>query len=82
VRKAALLGLLSITQRRRRGKLSDTNVIAILDPSWLAWLRLKSKGQFADLHGYKKDSSSLKQPLAGRSDGAGSGFVPERRSTA
>jgi hypothetical protein len=62
LRQAARLGLLSVTQRRRRGKLSDTNIIEILDASWLAWMRLRSKGQFADHHANKKESSLTKTP--------------------
>jgi hypothetical protein len=76
IRLAANLGLLSVTQRRRRGRLSDTNIVEIIDRSWTAWLKLRSKGQKYDPPGYKNSNSGRFRPspapkgLFERSEGA------------
>jgi hypothetical protein len=56
VREAAALGLISVTQRRRRGRLSDTNIIRVVDPGWLSWLKLNPKGQIFDHHAHKNSN--------------------------
>ena len=42
-RQARRLGLLTVTERRRRGAKSDTNVIEVIDPAWLAWLKMQGR---------------------------------------
>lgn len=44
MRQAVRLGFLTVTERRRRGRPSDTNVVAIVDAAWRAWLRLGAGG--------------------------------------
>jgi len=39
-REAARLALIRVTERRRRGQRSDTNVIEIAAPEWLSWLKI------------------------------------------
>lgn len=41
LRHARALGLVSVTERRRRGHASDTNIVAIVSVEWLSWLRMK-----------------------------------------
>ena len=38
------LGLVTVTERRRRGAKSLTNVIEIVSAEWAAWLKLGAKG--------------------------------------
>lgn len=53
LRLARSLGLLSVTERRRRGQKSDTNRVAILSPEWRAWLRLRGdRVHFGEHHEY------------------------------
>ena len=40
IRRAAMLGLIRIEERPRAGRRSDTNVVTIISPEWLAWLKL------------------------------------------
>ncbi len=40
VREATRLGLLRVTERRIPGRKSLSNVVEVIDPSWLAWLRI------------------------------------------
>ena len=40
VRAALAIGALARQERRRRGRKSDTNILAITDAGWRAWLRL------------------------------------------
>lgn len=40
LRRAQDLGLVSVQERRHRGWRSDSNVIRIVSPEWLSWLRL------------------------------------------
>lgn len=42
LRHARRLGLIAVTERRRRGQRSETNMVEILAPEWRAWLRLGS----------------------------------------
>jgi hypothetical protein len=39
LREARRLGLVTVTERRRRGLPSLSNVVRVIDGSWLAWLR-------------------------------------------
>lgn len=41
--KAERAGLITVTERPRRGGLHDTNVIAIIDADWLAWIEKGKK---------------------------------------
>lgn len=58
IRLARRLGLLSVTERRRRGEKSDTNVVVIASQDWRAWLRLH-RVQKIGHHEY----SNTKQPV-------------------
>jgi hypothetical protein len=40
LRQAQALGLVTVQERRHRATRSDSNVIRIVSPEWLAWLRL------------------------------------------
>jgi hypothetical protein len=40
VRRAAALGLLTVTERRITGWRNDTNLVRIVSPEWRTWLRL------------------------------------------
>jgi hypothetical protein len=40
IRLGRLLGLLQVTERRRRGQNSETNLIHIISAEWLTWLRI------------------------------------------
>ncbi|MCJ2017560.1 helix-turn-helix domain-containing protein [Methylobacterium sp. E-065] len=44
IREARQLGLLSVEERQITGFRNDTNVIRIISPEWLAWIRLARKG--------------------------------------
>ncbi|MFG5121784.1 helix-turn-helix domain-containing protein [Methylorubrum sp. POS3] len=43
LREAAKLGLLTVEERRLTGWRSDTNIVRIILPEWLSWLRLTRK---------------------------------------
>ena len=47
IREAARLGLLTVEERQITGFRNDTNVLRIVSPEWLAWLRLTRKGNTA-----------------------------------
>ncbi|MCJ2099019.1 helix-turn-helix domain-containing protein [Methylobacterium sp. E-046] len=44
VREARQLGLLTVEERQITGFRNDTNVLRIISPEWLAWVRLARKG--------------------------------------
>ena len=44
IREARQLGLLTVEERQITGFRNDTNVIRIISPDWLAWIRLARKG--------------------------------------
>ena len=44
MREARKLGLLTVEERRLTGFRNDTNVVRIVSPEWVAWLRLARKG--------------------------------------
>ncbi len=44
IREARQLGLLTVEERQVTGFRNDTNVIRIISPEWLAWIRLARKG--------------------------------------
>ncbi len=67
MKAAAALGIIVLTERRRRGAPSLTNVVQIADGSWRAWLRLKG-GEGAEKCGprntkYSKTVESVERPL-------------------
>lgn len=43
IREAVKLGLLTVEERRLTGWRSDTNIVRIVSPEWLSWLRLTRK---------------------------------------
>ena len=47
IREAARLGLLTVEERQITGFRNDTNVLRIVSPEWMAWLRLARKGNTA-----------------------------------
>ena len=47
IREAARLGLLTVEERQITGFRNDTNIVRIVSPEWLAWLRLARKGNAA-----------------------------------
>ncbi|MCJ2061765.1 helix-turn-helix domain-containing protein [Methylobacterium sp. J-088] len=44
IREARQFGLLSVEERQITGFRNDTNVVRIISPEWLAWIRLARKG--------------------------------------
>lgn len=44
IREARKFGLLTVEERRLTGFRNDTNVVRIVSPEWMAWLRLARKG--------------------------------------
>ncbi|MCJ2065464.1 helix-turn-helix domain-containing protein [Methylobacterium sp. J-088] len=44
IREARQFGLLSVEERQITGFRNDTNVVRIISPEWLAWIRLTRKG--------------------------------------
>lgn len=64
LRLARRLGLLSVTERRRRGQKSDTNRVAILSPEWRAWLRLRGdRVQRNEHHEYTCSNTVIRAAL-------------------
>jgi len=69
IRQAARLGLVTVQERRRKGRKNDTNVIRIVSKEWTLWLARggRSNGPKADLLiGFKKanptDSTDKTKP--------------------
>lgn len=44
IREARRLGLLTVEERRVAGRRSRTNIVRVVSPEWVAWLRLARKG--------------------------------------
>ena len=44
IREARRLGLVTVEERQLTGFRNDTNVLRIISPEWLAWIRLARKG--------------------------------------
>ena len=44
IREAVRLGLVTVEERRITGFRNDTNIVRIVSPEWIAWLRLARKG--------------------------------------
>lgn len=44
IREARKLGLLTVEERRLTGFRNETNVLRIISPEWMSWLRLARKG--------------------------------------
>lgn len=42
IRQARLLGLVRVTERRQNRRFNLSNVVEIISPEWLAWLRLSA----------------------------------------
>ena len=49
IREARQLGLLTVEERQITGFRNDTNVLRIISPEWLAWIRLARKGRHGSL---------------------------------
>ncbi|CAX25969.1 protein of unknown function, putative TonB box, N-terminal [Methylorubrum extorquens DM4] len=43
IREAAKLGLLTVEERQITGWRHDTNIVRLISPEWLSWLRLTRK---------------------------------------
>jgi hypothetical protein len=55
LRQARSLGLIAVTERRRAGQRSDTNIIEVVSGEWSSWLKLKGgRVQKAEHHEYKQ----------------------------
>lgn len=50
LRRARQLGLLSIVERRHRGRASDTNVISVTSREWATWLRIGGRVRKDERH--------------------------------
>lgn len=63
IRTAARLGFIRVTHRPRRGQKSLPNIVEVVSPEWLTWIRrgpgrLVDRGQKFDLHEYKNQRFS------------------------
>jgi len=69
LREAQRLRLVSVTERPRPGRRSDTNLIAVVSSEWQTWLRLgRDRGQKPETHGiHKLDSGEITADRHGRS---------------
>ena len=47
IRQARLLGLLTVKERQITGFRNDTNIVRIVSPEWIGWLKLARKGYAA-----------------------------------
>jgi AraC-like DNA-binding protein len=45
LKEAHGLGMIRIEERRLTGWRNDANVVTIVDPAWLAWLRMRRRGE-------------------------------------
>jgi hypothetical protein len=61
LREARRLGMVTITERRRRGQRSLTNVIHIISREWRDWIT--KGGQKIDHHGYQFRNTDEKPRL-------------------
>jgi len=62
LRQARRLGLLEVKERRRRGLPSLTNVLKVISPEWISWLKLSGDGR-----GFKKSNPTVSHfPSMGR----------------
>lgn len=71
-REARRLGLISLTERRRRGQKSATNIVEIIGLAWRSWLKLGGRVQKKEHH-VKSLSYSLWRP--GKTQEAGLQFL-------
>jgi hypothetical protein len=56
MRLATTLGMLAVTERRRPGRKSDTNMVAVVSSEWRSWLERGARhhrGSKPDLHEYE-----------------------------
>ncbi|MCJ2120970.1 helix-turn-helix domain-containing protein [Methylobacterium sp. J-077] len=61
IREAARVGLLTVEERQITGFRNDTNIVRIVSPEWLAWLRLaRTRDPLS-----KSGSSSIASPARG-----------------
>lgn len=66
VRAALAIGALARQERRRRGRKSDTNIFAITDAGWRAWLRLSgNRVQKPERHEYQNKNQSNQKGIRG-----------------
>jgi hypothetical protein len=93
IRQAARLGLVTVQERRRKGRKNDTNVIRIVSKEWAVWLTRGGRSnapKAAALIGFKKvsptDNRNKTEPsrtsetiFAARRQQAGSAVLPGRR---
>ena len=56
IREARQLGLLTVEERQITGFRNDTNVLRIISPEWLAWIRLARKGHPTQLTPLRRES--------------------------
>lgn len=73
LREAGRLGLVSVTERRRAGRRSDTNLVEITSEAWRSWLRLTG---FRNPDATKKGNSMKKMLWIPRDTDRRSGSVP------
>jgi hypothetical protein len=64
VRRAAQLGLLTITERRLTGWRNDTNLLRVTSPEWRTWLRLggRAGGRVQESRQHGQDSNLARRP--------------------
>ena len=60
LREAKRLGLISVQERRHRGRSSETNLVKVVSPEWLVWLRLNKGSAKGGGSGFNNLSSTNK----------------------
>jgi hypothetical protein len=62
IREAVKLGLVTVEERRVTGFRNDTNIVRIVSPEWMAWLRLARKGAVLNTYRSSQQGRGCKSP--------------------
>ncbi|MGF6326381.1 MULTISPECIES: GntR family transcriptional regulator [Methylobacterium] len=62
IREAVKLGLVTVEERRVTGFRNDTNIVRIVAPEWMAWLRLARKGAVLNTYRSPQQGRGCKSP--------------------
>ena len=69
LRRAEGLGLLRIVERRLTAIVNDSNLVTIVSPEWLAWLRLKARSSFLSAKNFRARTISDSKHESRRGEG-------------
>ena len=61
LREARRLNLVTVQERRRRGQKSLTNLVRIISPEWMAWIRIG--GKKIDHHGHRAERKRIRDNM-------------------